>query len=357
MLTTTLPRLLPALVALAFASATLPALAAPAAAKGAAASQLKAHAAFDKWADNFAADWVRLSPQGATSSQYFSGAEQAALDRELTPITEAQRARYVALARAGVARLDRFLAGKLSPMQRDSANTMRWSLVNAIAREPYQDHNFIFSQMNGTHTGLVNFLTQTHPLRNAADVDSYLARLEQVSMRMDEATALGRKAAAKSLIPPRFILERAQGQVDAFLAPAADKNVFVTSLAQRAAEITDLSAEARTAAVARATRSRFLPEVPTFVELGYRDVLFQDWLGVFAPADTPAARVRQLNQALNDVARSPRGAEGLETIGIEAEIASVEAFAEMVKTDHARYQSFIQKTNFREIYEKAGGGR
>ncbi|MES2902120.1 MAG: DUF885 domain-containing protein [Pseudomonadota bacterium] len=253
MLTTTLPRLLPALVALAFAGATLPALAAPVAAK-AAASQQKAHAAFDKWADEFAADWVRLSPQGATSSQYFSGAEQAALDRELTPITEAHRARYVALARTGVARLDRFLAGKLSPMQRDSANTMRWSLANTIAREPYQDHNFIFSQMNGTHTGLVNFMTQTHPLRKASDVDSYLARLEQVSMRMDEATAMGRRAAAKSLIPPRFILERAQGQVDAFLAPSADKNVFVTSLAQRAGEIGDLTPEARTAALARATR-------------------------------------------------------------------------------------------------------
>jgi tripartite-type tricarboxylate transporter receptor subunit TctC len=109
--------------------------------------------------------------------------------------------------------------------------------------------------------------------------------------------------------------------------------------------------------VARATRSRFMPDVPTFQELGYKEVLFQDWLGVFAPADTPMARVRQLNQALNEVARSPRGAEGLEQIGIEAEIASADAFAEMVKADHQRYQGFIQRTNFREIYEKAGGGR
>lgn len=254
MLTTTLPRLLPALIALALAGAIAPATAASAAAKPGAAAQQQAHAAFDKWADQFAADWVRLSPQGATSSQYFSGAEQQALDRELTPITEAHRARYVSMARAGIARLDRFLAGKLSPMQRDSANTMRWSLANTVAREPYQDHNFIFSQFSGTHTGLVNFLTQTHPMRKAGDVDSYLARLEQVGTRMDEATALGRKAAARALIPPRFILERAQGQVDAFLAPSPDKNVFVTALAQRAAQVPDLSPEARAAAVARATR-------------------------------------------------------------------------------------------------------
>ena len=42
---------------------------------------------FDQWADNFAADWVRADPSSATVTQYFSGAEQDALDRQLTPIT------------------------------------------------------------------------------------------------------------------------------------------------------------------------------------------------------------------------------------------------------------------------------
>jgi len=36
---------------------------------------------FDTWADDFAGQWVRLSPQFATRAQYFSGAEQDALDR------------------------------------------------------------------------------------------------------------------------------------------------------------------------------------------------------------------------------------------------------------------------------------
>ena len=30
---------------------------------------------FDAWCDAFAADWVRLSAEGATFSQFFSGAE------------------------------------------------------------------------------------------------------------------------------------------------------------------------------------------------------------------------------------------------------------------------------------------
>ncbi|MGZ8287591.1 MAG: DUF885 domain-containing protein [Telluria sp.] len=209
--------------------------------------------AFGTWSDSFAADWVRLSPERATASQYFSGAEQQALDRKLAPQTTEYRKRYIEMARAGVARLDMFLAGPLDATQRISAQTMRWSLANTLANEPFEDHAFVFSQFSGAHISLVTFMTETHPIRNAADVDNYLARLAQIGARMDEATARSRAAAARKLIPPRFILERAQGQVDAFLKPAPAANVLVTSLAERTARLAGLAPEARAAAIASAT--------------------------------------------------------------------------------------------------------
>ena len=232
------------------------ALAQPAPAAAPAATEAKAqqrNAAFDRWADKFSADWVRLSPERATGSQYFSGAEQAALDRQLSPQTKAHRQKYVAMARNGITRLDRFLAGKLDDTQRISAQTMRWSLANSIANEPFEDHAFVFSQFSGAHISLVTFMTETHPIRNAQDVDSYLARLAQVGTRLDEATARARSASERKLIPPRFILERAQGQVDAFLKPEPAQNVLVTSLAERTAKLTDLTPQARDAAIASAT--------------------------------------------------------------------------------------------------------
>ncbi|OON62425.1 hypothetical protein B0920_02870 [Massilia sp. KIM] len=235
---------------LAGAAMPLSAVAAPAAQ----AAAVKPYKAFDVWADKFAEDWVRLSPQLATSTQYFSGAEQARLDRELTPLTAAHRQKVVTMARAGLKRLDTFKSAPLDETQKISAAVIRWSLQNVVANEPFEDHNFIFSQFSGVQVGLVNFLTNTHPLRNAADVDSYLARLEQVAQRMDEALARGLGAAARNLIPPRFILERAQFQVDHFLKPEARQNVLVTTFEQRSASLKDLTPEARSAAIARATR-------------------------------------------------------------------------------------------------------
>lgn len=234
------------------AAASLP-VAAPAAAQAKAAAA-KPNKAFDTWAEKFAEDWVRMSPQLATSTQYFSGAEQARLDRELTPLTKAQRQKMQAMARTGLARLDKWMAGPLDENQRVSASVMRWSLQNVIANAPFEDHNFVFSQFSGVQVSLVNFMTTTHPLRHPQDVDSYLARLEQVGTRMDEALVRARDAAARSLIPPRFILERAQYQVDTFLKPAANENVLVTSLAQRLEAMEGLSPEARQAALARAAR-------------------------------------------------------------------------------------------------------
>ncbi len=239
-------------VPLALAAAVLPdaALAAPSATAGAA----KPSAAFDQWAERFADDWVRMNPQTASSTQYFSGAEQAALDRQLTPQTPLHRKKMVAMARTGVARLDKWMAGPLAETQKISAAVMRWSLTNVIANEPFEDVNFVFSQFGGPQVGLVNYMTQTHPMRNAQDVDSWLARLEQVGTRMEEALARARSATERKRIPPRFILERAQFQVDTFLKPAAPQNVLVASLEKRSAELKDLTPEARSAAIARATR-------------------------------------------------------------------------------------------------------
>jgi uncharacterized protein (DUF885 family) len=230
------------------------ALAAGAAAVAVATPASKTNPAFTAWADRFAADAVRIDPELATRTQYFSGAEQDALDRQLTPRTQAQRAKRAALNRQGIARLKKFAAGQLDASQRVSAAVMLWALENDVANEPFEDYRFGFNQMSGAHIALVQFMTQTQPLRRAADVPAYLARLEQVSTRIDESIARSRAAAAKSLVPPRFIIERAQAQVDTFLAPAPGQNPLVTALAERSAQLSDLTPQARADAVAAATK-------------------------------------------------------------------------------------------------------
>ncbi|NCW34072.1 MAG: tripartite tricarboxylate transporter substrate binding protein [Betaproteobacteria bacterium] len=66
----------------------------------------------------------------------------------------------------------------------------------------------------------------------------------------------------------------------------------------------------RILAVTGAKRSRFLPDVPSMQELGFKDVLFQDWLGMFAPLGTPAEIVSRMNAAAAAAVKSEAGSAG-----------------------------------------------
>lgn len=209
---------------------------------------------FNEWSEAFAADWVRLSPERATFSQYFSGAEQAALDRELTPITPAQRERQRALAREGLARLAGFRDSGLSPDERVGAGILRWQLQRTLDGEPYEDHNFAFNQLGGPHLRYIGLLAENQPLSRADDLDTFLARLAHVAPRLDQALVRSRAATTRGLLPPRFIAERALAQVRAFLAQGEATNDIVAGLARRSARIEGLAAPRRDEAVAEATR-------------------------------------------------------------------------------------------------------
>jgi len=53
------------------------------------------------------------------------------------------------------------------------------------------------------------------------------------------------------------------------------------------------------------SRAKEMPDVPTLQEAGYKDMVADGWMGVLAPAGTPAAIVQRLHQALVKVLRMP----------------------------------------------------
>jgi uncharacterized protein (DUF885 family) len=231
--------------------------------------------AFDRLVDRLAADWMRHNPAAATAQQYFSGAEQDALDRELTaedaqygmPLGTVELADFVARARAGLQGISRFRRDRLSSAQRVSQASLAWQLEDALRIAATADRRFVFEQFRGLQVAVVSFLSQIHPLRNARDVDNYLARLGHVAPVLDEGIEIARSRAAKGTIPPTFILHATIDGIDRFLTPAPADNVLVTSLAARAASIEGLDPEQRMAAIAAAERIVRESISPAFVRV------------------------------------------------------------------------------------------
>jgi tripartite-type tricarboxylate transporter receptor subunit TctC len=95
-------------------------------------------------------------------------------------------------------------------------------------------------------------------------------------------------------------------------------------------------------AVSSATRSSSLPEVPTFIESGLPDFVSSSWVGILAPARTPAAIVRRLNTELNAVLADPAIRERLAVLGIDPSPGTPEQFLEDMRRDLTKYGPVVR---------------
>jgi tripartite-type tricarboxylate transporter receptor subunit TctC len=63
-----------------------------------------------------------------------------------------------------------------------------------------------------------------------------------------------------------------------------------------------------------AKRLASLPNIPTFIELGYPEVEFYIWAGLFAPKATPPEAVKILREATKKAASSPEFKTAMENL-------------------------------------------
>jgi uncharacterized protein (DUF885 family) len=199
----------------------------------------------DSFFTAFTDEWVRANPDQATAIRYFSGAEQDALERQMTPRTLEWDKQRVQRAREGLKRLQAFERSRMSPEQLLSADIMQWKLEGIVEGEKYRDDLFPLNQFNGTNVGLLDSLMVSHPLRTAKDAENYIARLQQVGPRMDETLAESRRRAQENKIPPRFILRATGDQMRRFVESAPGQNPLVTSFYDKISAINSIPAEKR----------------------------------------------------------------------------------------------------------------
>jgi tripartite-type tricarboxylate transporter receptor subunit TctC len=94
-------------------------------------------------------------------------------------------------------------------------------------------------------------------------------------------------------------------------------------------------------------RPAILPDVPTMAELGYPAISFQTWIGIFAPAATPAATVDRFNGALNKALAEPKVVESIGRLGMDPAITTPAQFGQMVKDDTEVYRKAVAITGFK----------
>ncbi len=107
------------------------------------------------------------------------------------------------------------------------------------------------------------------------------------------------------------------------------------------------SGKLKAVAVSSLKRSSSLPDTPTFAESGVPDFVVNSWVGILAPAKTPAAVLDRLTAELNAVLSDPVVREKLQVLGIEASPGSAEQFRDELKRDLARYAQVVKTAGIR----------
>ncbi|MSQ52642.1 MAG: tripartite tricarboxylate transporter substrate binding protein [Betaproteobacteria bacterium] len=107
------------------------------------------------------------------------------------------------------------------------------------------------------------------------------------------------------------------------------------------------SGRLRALAVSGQSRTIFLPDLPTFMELGVKDMKSDTWLGFMGPANLPRAVAGRLNTELLQIIGRPDMREKIINMGSETVGLPLEKFAALIKYEVDLYEKLVRSAGIK----------
>jgi tripartite-type tricarboxylate transporter receptor subunit TctC len=124
------------------------------------------------------------------------------------------------------------------------------------------------------------------------------------------------------------------GQIAAMVTPAGD---FLAN--HKAGKL-------RLLATSGKTRLPYSPDVATFAEQGFGELIVEEWFGFYAPAKTPAAVVAAANAAINAAVRDKSVIDGMAVVGMLAQGSTQEEMARSARAEYERWGPLVKRVGF-----------
>jgi tripartite-type tricarboxylate transporter receptor subunit TctC len=103
----------------------------------------------------------------------------------------------------------------------------------------------------------------------------------------------------------------------------------------------------RALAVTSLKRSPIIAELPTLAESGFPDFEVISWFGLLAPVATPAVIVGKVHAEVVRIVTNADMRKHIAQLGLEVSVNSPEEFAELIKTDTAKWAKVIHAANIK----------
>ena len=124
------------------------------------------------------------------------------------------------------------------------------------------------------------------------------------------------------------------GQVTAFSSPVGDYLPHVKS------------GKLRVLATSGPQRSRFLPDVPTYSELGFKASEQVEWYGFFLPGKASPEVAQRAAAAIRSAMAAPDMAEAMAQFGLEIAVTSPAELSKAVKDENTAWAPIVKRVGF-----------
>jgi tripartite-type tricarboxylate transporter receptor subunit TctC len=172
-----------------------------------------------------------------------------------------------------------------------------------------------------------------HPSNPAKDLKTFLATAQEKSFTYGSAgpgtgPQIGAEYFFKEIAKVKYVHLPFQGGAPAITALLGNHvDSIVLTLPPTTSHIR--SGALRGLSVASDKRNKAIPDVPTYGEMGYPNVIIGSWVGAFAPAKTPDAVVARLNTEINALLKDQDSLDQLAKAGfdpLEKNLAEANAY-------------------------------
>jgi tripartite-type tricarboxylate transporter receptor subunit TctC len=103
----------------------------------------------------------------------------------------------------------------------------------------------------------------------------------------------------------------------------------------------------RALAVTGTSRASWIPDVPTFTELGYKDINGETFTGLFAPTGTPPDVVARLHDTLAKILKDPEVVEKFNALGAKAVTMQPAEFKAYLESEDSKWIPVVRKANIK----------
>ncbi|TGL62888.1 DUF885 domain-containing protein [Leptospira sarikeiensis] len=144
---------------------------------------------------------------------------------------------------------------------------MEWDLELGADQEKFIYNYYPVNQLFGIQNHIPSFLATSHMIEDYEDVESYLSRMNGISLKLDQVIRGLELRQSNGVIPPDFILKRVLDELDHFQVKNPEENILYVSLKKKLEKNDELTSDQKNFALAEVKKLLTSSVYPSYSKL------------------------------------------------------------------------------------------